>query len=245
MAVNLDKPHLWKQDTQASVDYYNKWFMKFAPKAFRETRIGVTEQVEKAVVDTDGSLGLTPDRLRLQPGILPTLRMLCCPPLAVDRLVGLASTDKNLVKNLEKGRLAVRMSEQDLASHLKNIVRVIKGLLDPDIFVWLGEKRKPTREERRRASTIVADRLCSAVASDTVRSERKIQQLSVLSVYLDSRGYREIVDPGRRMYFDWRARHLHVFRVSSGRHGKGRSHNWFLLRKVILRPVASGWSAQV
>jgi hypothetical protein len=33
MAVNLDKPQLWKQDTQASVDYYNKWFMKFAPKS--------------------------------------------------------------------------------------------------------------------------------------------------------------------------------------------------------------------
>jgi hypothetical protein len=29
MAVNLDKPHLWKQDTQASVDHYNRWFMKF------------------------------------------------------------------------------------------------------------------------------------------------------------------------------------------------------------------------
>ena len=54
MAVNLDKPHLWKQDTQASVDHYNKWFMKFAPKAFRETRIGVTGQVEKAIVDTNG-----------------------------------------------------------------------------------------------------------------------------------------------------------------------------------------------
>ena len=37
--VNLDKPHLWKADIGLSVDMYNDWFMRFAPAAFRETRI--------------------------------------------------------------------------------------------------------------------------------------------------------------------------------------------------------------
>ena len=112
MAVNLDKPHLWKQDTQASVDHYNKWFMKFAPKAFRDARVEVTKRVEKAIVDSQDMLGLTPDLLQRCPGILPTLRMSCCPPLAVDRLVGLAYTDKNLVKKMEKSELAVRMANE-------------------------------------------------------------------------------------------------------------------------------------
>ena len=134
MAVNLDKPHLWKQDTQASVDHYNKWFMKFAPKAFRETRIGVTEQVEKAIVDTEDLLGLTPDRLRSRPGILPTLRMSCCPPLAVDRLVGLAYTDKNLVKNMEKNRLAVRMAERDLTVPSEKHCQGHQGIARPGYF---------------------------------------------------------------------------------------------------------------
>jgi len=39
MAVNLDKPNLWKADIAQSVDMYNDWFLKFAPKAFRETRV--------------------------------------------------------------------------------------------------------------------------------------------------------------------------------------------------------------
>lgn len=39
MGINRDKPDLWKDDVAQSVDLYNTWFMEFAPKAFRETRI--------------------------------------------------------------------------------------------------------------------------------------------------------------------------------------------------------------
>ena len=39
MPVNLDKPQNWKADVALSVDMYNEWFMKFAPQAFRSTRI--------------------------------------------------------------------------------------------------------------------------------------------------------------------------------------------------------------
>jgi len=45
MSVNLDKPHNWKTDIAASVDMYNRWFMNFAPKAFRNTRIEAIEDV--------------------------------------------------------------------------------------------------------------------------------------------------------------------------------------------------------
>jgi len=38
MAINKDKPELWKSDISKSVDFYNSWFMEFAPKAFREIR---------------------------------------------------------------------------------------------------------------------------------------------------------------------------------------------------------------
>ena len=39
MAVNRDKPDLWKADIAKSVDLYNDWFMEFAPQTFRDTRI--------------------------------------------------------------------------------------------------------------------------------------------------------------------------------------------------------------
>jgi len=43
MAVNANKPERWKQDIAQSVDFYNDWFMRFAPKAYRETRKQTTE----------------------------------------------------------------------------------------------------------------------------------------------------------------------------------------------------------
>jgi len=47
MAVNLNKPERWKADIAQSVDMYNNWFIQFAPKAYRDTRIEATEQVKK------------------------------------------------------------------------------------------------------------------------------------------------------------------------------------------------------
>lgn len=49
MGINRDKPDLWKDDVAQSVDLYNTWFMEFAPKAFRETRIHTANQVEAAL----------------------------------------------------------------------------------------------------------------------------------------------------------------------------------------------------
>ena len=49
MAINRDKPDLWKADVAESVDFYNNWFMNFAPKAFRDTRVETTKRVEQAL----------------------------------------------------------------------------------------------------------------------------------------------------------------------------------------------------
>ncbi len=31
MPINADKPHLWKSDVERSIDFYNDWFIRFAP----------------------------------------------------------------------------------------------------------------------------------------------------------------------------------------------------------------------
>ena len=90
MPVNLNKPQAWKADIAQSVDMYNAWFMKFAPKAFRETRIETTKSVEATLKTTENMANIKVDVLRAHPEILPTLRMSTCPPIAVDRLIGLA-----------------------------------------------------------------------------------------------------------------------------------------------------------
>lgn len=49
MAVNADKPERWKADIAESVDFYNDWFLRFAPRAYRQTREKTTKQVKAAL----------------------------------------------------------------------------------------------------------------------------------------------------------------------------------------------------
>src|SRR5271157_714372 len=98
MHIYLDKPHLWKADVNASVDLFNQWFMLFAPKAYRDSRAAATVQVEEGIRLTNDLTALTPTVLRQHPGVLQVLRMATYPPLARDRLIGLAYASKNLVE---------------------------------------------------------------------------------------------------------------------------------------------------
>jgi hypothetical protein len=179
MPINADKPQLWKADTRASVDQFNQWFMTYAPKAYRETRIKTVEHVEQGLKMTADLTTITPEVVRQHPAILPTLRMSTCPPLARDRLIGLADSSKNLVGTLEEGKLPSQLSAELLNEHLRRITGILVRMLDVDIFPWLAEKRRPTEEERYRSSTIVADRLCGAVAEPIVRNAQEKRQLAL------------------------------------------------------------------
>jgi hypothetical protein len=190
MPINADKPHLWKADTRASVDQFNRWFMKFAPKAYRDTRKKTIESVEEGLTLTRNLTLITSDIVKANPGILPTLRMSTCPPLARDRLIGLADSSKNLVGTLEEGKLPPQLAADILDAHLKKITAILSQMLDVDIFPWIAEKRKPSKEERYRSSTIVADRLCGAVAEPIVRNAQEKRQLALIEKYMTERGYK-------------------------------------------------------
>lgn len=192
MAVNRDKPDRWKTDIVRSVDMYNDWFMKFAPAAYRETRIQTTKDVEATLKTTDSLTNLGVETLQANPGVLPTLRMSTCPPLAVDRIIGLAGVSKNLVGRMEEGSLPPRMTVTTLRTELQKIVSIIKKLADPDIFVWLGRKTAATDAEIHRAATIVADRLCGAVANPIIRNAQEKRQLAAIEKWLKDRQYRPI-----------------------------------------------------
>jgi XamI restriction endonuclease len=189
--INANKPHLWKADIAASVDQFNQWFMTFAPEAFRSTRVRTTEHVKAALLATDDLRNLNAATLKANPGALPTLRMCTAPPLAVDRLIGLADASRNLVGRMEKGKLPTKMKGADLDAGLTKLCLILSRLLDQDIFPWLASRKTPTDHERDRASTIVADRLCSAVANPIVRNAHEQRQLALIGDYLDKRGYRK------------------------------------------------------
>lgn len=169
--------------------------MRFAPQAFRSTRVQTTERVKAALLASNDLRNLSPDMLKVSPGALPTLRMCTAPPLAVDRLIGLANANKSLIGSMEEGKLAKRMKPELLAEHLSSVCRVLTKLLDRDIFPWLDAGKDPTDHERDRASTIVADRLCSAVANPIVRNAQEQRQLAMIGAFLDQRGYRKQSHP--------------------------------------------------
>jgi hypothetical protein len=116
--------------------------------------------------------------------------MCTAPPLAVDRLIGLSEASKYLVSRMEKGKLPTKIRDDDLEAQLTKLCRIISRLLDRDIFPWLDGPQPPSDHERDRASTIVADRLCSAVANPIVRNAQEQRQLALIGDFLDKRGYR-------------------------------------------------------
>jgi len=173
---------------------YNDWFMKFAPKAFRETRVQTTKDVVSALYSTDNLANIRPATIRAHPEILPTLRMSACPPLAADRLIGLAGVSANIVKCMElEKKLPARMPVAMVDSELARIAAIIEKMADPDIFVWLSRKNQPATEaEIHRAATIVADRLCGAVANPIIRNAQEKRQLAAIRAWLEARGYNQL-----------------------------------------------------
>ena len=194
MSINRDKPDLWKNDILQSVDLYNSWFMEFAPRAFRETRVTTASSVERALIDTSYLRNISVELLKKHPEVLPILRMSTCPPIARDRLVGLAGVTKSLVENMEDAdnpRVSPRMAADRLSDELSKIARTINRMEDPDIFVWLPEMREPTEQEIQRSATVVADRLCGAVADPIIRNAQEKRQLAAITQFLQDRGYAE------------------------------------------------------
>ncbi len=193
MAVNRDKPDRWKDDIARSVDMYNDWFMRFAPEAFRTTRKQTTADVEATLKATGNLTDIGPNLLREKPSMLPSLRMCACPPLAADRLIGLAGVSENLVRNMEKeNRMPPRMPRRRLDRDLGKIGATIGKMADPDIFVWLKRQKGPSKRELHRAATIVADRLCGAVANPIIRNAQERRQLGAIGEWLSSRGYQQL-----------------------------------------------------
>lgn len=215
MAVNRDKPDRWKADIAQSVDMYNEWFMTFAPKAFRETRIQTTKEVEAALHSTGNLTNIQPATMREHPEILPTLRMSTCPPIAVDRLIGLAGVSANLVKRMELDKkLPVRMSAKAANAELARIADLITKMADPDIFVWLSRRNQSaTKTEIHRAATIVADRLCGAVANPIIRNAQEKRQLAAIKAWLEARGYKQ-VSGGDGVTFDAMPAGMFSFRMN-------------------------------
>ena len=181
----------------ASVDLYNSWFLAAAPKAFQEGRARSTERVKAAFAETDDLQSITIGTLERSPSVLSVLRMSTAPPIARDRLVGLAGVNRTIVKRMEEGILPARISQEVRTQDLAKICEVVTRLIDKDLFPWLGEKRKPNDIERTRAAMIVADRDCGAAADPIIRNAQEQRQLALIGKFLEDRGYKRVQVRGK------------------------------------------------
>jgi hypothetical protein len=193
MSINADKPHLWKADVEKSIDFYNDWFLRFAPETYRKQRAITAESVTVSLKQTNFLKSVTPDILKEHPEILPILRMTCAPPIARDRLMGLAYVNKNLIAAMEgkpghPPRIPPKMQSQELDEQLR-ICEILFELADRDLFPWLESPKSPEKADIGRSATVVADRLCGATADPIIRNAQEQRQLSALQIWLESKGY--------------------------------------------------------
>jgi type II restriction enzyme len=105
---------------------------------------------------------------------------------------------------LEK-KLPGRMNVAEIDLQLVKIASIIEKMADPDIFAWIGRRDPPAEAEIHRAATIVADRLCGAVANPIIRNAQEKRQLTAIKAWLEARTYKQLTG-GNGTRFDRIAR---------------------------------------
>lgn len=190
-SINNRSIERWKADSAASVDFYNAWFLDFAPPSFQAAREEAVRKVERAFRLTENGRRLDATTLLAHPQILAVARQLTCPPLARDRLSGLSRVSSAFLKRCEESDGA-SLKPAD-RPRMQAALDVIAKMLDRDILTWLSDQEgEPSAQRRNRAAFVVADRLCGALADPILRNAQEKRQLAALSAWLVAHGYREI-----------------------------------------------------
>lgn len=188
MGANMRQIERWKTDSWESVEFYNRWFMEFAPVAFQTARKEALKRVMSTLVLTKDFIQPTPEAILDSPQILSVLRMATAPPLAQERLAGLSYISKSFLKNLEHGKLPKSRSEAEVIGLLNGVLKPIKTMLDKDLFPWLPDG-VATPQQRNRSAYIIADRLTGALSDPIIRNEQEKRQLKAIDTFLKGKGY--------------------------------------------------------
>ena len=187
MSVNNENRSNWAIDIEESVTHYNRWFVDYAPSTFRDIKSKVFGNVAKALEGLNGKIDLDDDILIDHPTLLLILRQMTCPPLARDRLAGLARIPPQAVKGFENGTI----KRDGQVEYSPRIMEVIRDLLDFDLFPWIDSGSAPTSEQKERAAAIIVDRLCITLTDAEIRNEQERRQLLAIVQFLKGKGYVE------------------------------------------------------
>lgn len=187
--INKKNIEKWKADVQKSVLFYNDWFLNFAPDTYINARQEAINKVASALQKTESFNRLSIDMLKESPEVITILRMATTPPLARDRLIGLADISSNLMGKMEEGRFPPTMKQKEIDESLKRIIGIINRLLDVDIMPWLKRKSNPHEMDILLATHVIGDRVCGSLSDPIIRNEQECRQLKSISGYLNGKGY--------------------------------------------------------
>ena len=193
--INADKPNRWNEDTQASILQYNDWFFNYAPSTYQSARDECIEGVQRLLDGTNYLRSLDEQYLWNNPEDLAIARMFCAPPIARERLAGLAQVSKTVVESMEKGNVPRGRSRIKRQEAISRIIPVLRHLTDTQLCAWLKESTHPSDREIEIASCVAGDRLCGSLTDPLIRNEQERRQLSKLDAYLEARGYQRVETP--------------------------------------------------
>ncbi|MBR4267179.1 MAG: XamI family restriction endonuclease [Bacteroidales bacterium] len=170
-SINKNNTSYWKSDIQQSVLFYNEWFLNFAPKTYINAKQEAFNRIETIFSKTDFFNSISCELLKTVPESITILRMSTTPPLARERLAGLADVQKSFIISMEQGRLP-RINEIEREKCLKRIIDIINRLFDTNIMPWLKDKSFPHEIDRLLAKNVIGDRLCDSLSDPIIRSEQ-------------------------------------------------------------------------
>jgi len=84
------------------------------------------------------------------------------------------------------------MAASALDGQLRKLGEVIEKLADHDLCVWLERGAEPIAAELERAATVIADRLCGAIAAPIIRNAQEERQLNLIGRWLNAQGYSRV-----------------------------------------------------
>lgn len=189
--INMDKPELWERDVVESIKLYNAWYMAYTHEVYKKTQKRINQIVIKGVTDSKFFNDISPTMLKKSPSVLKIFRMITSPPLARERLAGLAGVPLSFIKTMENdNQLPTRLSQQEVWKNLSKIIDVIQKMLDTDLIPWVADGRSPLEEERQLLVGIITERLSSGDTDSYLRNVQEQRQLAIISKYLNAKGYK-------------------------------------------------------
>lgn len=120
------------------------------------------------------------------PDTLKLLRQMTCPPLAADRLSGLAGIPASAIDSIEEG--TIRPKSLDEYSPL--LMEVVREHLDLELLAWIDQDCSDVDVAKQIAASVIADRICKVETDAAIRNLQERRQFDVVSKWLNGRGYK-------------------------------------------------------